>query len=469
MYVIETKWRKSRANINDVDGLRSRLERARSGITGVLVSTSGFSAAAITAVAARRDRPLLLIDGEDLERLCDRRADLRRLLRTKEDALVLRGEVLLPSQPPSRRGGRRPRALPATIAIADRFMLGADGSWLPWVTGHGGFGEFTFIGEHHDPDWGTAGAGVMLDLPLPLEDAAGVQDVLAELSSLGWIGGMGQWCILQAERNWHGVGAPALAEALDAWPTRYAGAGRIHHSEQVRYHDVCEDGFYTLSFDASALEPRRVHRASMSVQLAGIPLDIDPIRELCRTLDVQTHVAFRPRIANAFTRSRVDKSGGLELVASVVEERTLDPDARVWTCGVVVRNPYYGTVAVDCIPDDLRAPASESELLVCELRSWHPFGEAHAYDLCWWEWAWTSDGLVVRVMADWVEESGQREVDIAFTPREDERSTSWGVSKALPDVTSPPKAGLKPRSLAQLGWVDLREDSATPSPAPVGY
>jgi hypothetical protein len=47
-YLIECKWRSSKANIDDVDSLRSRLRRTTAHTVGILLSMSGFSGSVVS-------------------------------------------------------------------------------------------------------------------------------------------------------------------------------------------------------------------------------------------------------------------------------------------------------------------------------------------------------------------------------------------------------------------------------------
>jgi hypothetical protein len=67
MYLIECKWHSSRADVDGVDNLRSRLART-SGAIGVLISIRGFSGTAISEVAGHRQQPILLLSGDGHER-----------------------------------------------------------------------------------------------------------------------------------------------------------------------------------------------------------------------------------------------------------------------------------------------------------------------------------------------------------------------------------------------------------------
>jgi hypothetical protein len=404
-FLIETKWRKTPATVADIDALRGRLDRSQSSVIGVLISLSGFTATAITAVLERRDRPVLLLDHMNLERACARDFDLRRMLRIKQDALRLQAEVLIGSQEPSFQS---PSSSSDPPVDGDAFLLTADGSRVPWIDARGSFSGFAFSRGLNDPDWVSApGAGVTFDLPLSVQSVDGVVHALSELSSLGWATGAGTWSIAQSETNWHGIGPAALAEALLRWRERYRDAGSLHHTEQVVYQDVCDDGFYTLLIDVASADPRIVWRADMSLQLSGIPLDLNPIRELCRTFDVQARTRFRPQTEKMLSRLSLDGKTATQVkpVAFVVKEQPgLARDRQFMVCGLVVKNPYYArTSRGRGLADGMPRPLEETEFLVCDLRSWHQLGMKLKYRLEMFEWAQTSDALVARVVADWID------------------------------------------------------------------
>jgi hypothetical protein len=404
-FLIETKWRKQPATVADIDALRGRLDRSQSGVIGVLISLSGFTGTALTAVLERRDRPVLLLDRTDLERACARGFDLRRMLRIKQDALRLQAEVLVGSQEPP---FQRPASSSESLVDGDAFLLAADGTRIPWVDAGGSFSGFTFSRGLNDPDWVSApGAGVTFDLPLSVQTVDGMVHALGELSSLGWATGAGTWSIAQSETNWHGIGPASLAQALLRWRDRYEEAGSLHHTEQVVYQDVCDDGFYTLLIDIASSEPRVVWRADVSLQLSGIPLDLDPIRELCRTFDVQARTRFRPQTAKVLNRVwlREDRAAEVNPVAFVVSDQSgLPPDRRFMVCGLVVKNPYWARAGhARGLVEEMPRPLEETEFLVCDLRSWHQLGKKLKYRLEMCEWAATSDALVARVVVDWLD------------------------------------------------------------------
>jgi hypothetical protein len=407
VFLVETKWTTRSSSIAEIDALKARLENTHSSVVGVLISIGGFSLNAIEAVGSHRDRPILLFDGKEIEEACKRDADLRRILRNKLDALLLDGEVLVGERLPSRQRG----IASGDPVDGDAYLLMRDGSRVPWIQARGSFSGFTFSPGLNDPDWVPAsGAGVTFDLSLSIDTVADVTHALTELSALGWATGAGQWSIAQSETNWHGIGPASLIQALCSWKERYQDAGSIHHTEQVVYQDVCDDGFYTLMLDVDAHNPRLVWRSDMSLQLSGIPLDLDPIRELCRTFDVQARTRFRPRTDKVLKRVWLrNDSVAVKPVAFMVSDRPeWRPDRQPMVCGLVVKNPYYAGKRRNELANEMPRPIEETEFLMCDLRSWHQLGKKKLkYSLEFCEWAETSDALVARVVVDWLDPRGR--------------------------------------------------------------
>jgi hypothetical protein len=104
----------------------------------------------------------------------------------------------------------------------------------------------------------------------------------------------------------------------------------------------------------------------------------------------------------ALRRKEKDQRLKIEPVAFVVEEDPDDVRDPVWVKGVVAANPF-----VDGPPDgvdslDWPGGLRESELVVCSLLHWHPWGDVpERYELRTVEWANTTEFAVVRVVADW--------------------------------------------------------------------
>jgi restriction endonuclease len=240
-YLIETKWRTSKANINDVDSLFSRLDSAPPAVIGLFVSYAGFTEEAIKKVELRSNRPVILLNGDELEQLVEWNRDIVQLLVRKKTSLLTHRRVFLGGT-----GGGRKLPRKGQLAVSPAEFVFLDGPRSKWIHGAGDFGQFTFVQELPDVDWVPAqGRSVTLDLAVPVHDERGIVALLHHLSGMGWATAAARWSIQQAVTNWHGMGASAFAEALQGWRERYMGIP-THHSEEFCYFDVCDGGFYSL-------------------------------------------------------------------------------------------------------------------------------------------------------------------------------------------------------------------------------
>ncbi|GGW82724.1 hypothetical protein GCM10010350_79390 [Streptomyces galilaeus] len=235
----------------------------------------------------------------------------------------------------------------------------------------------------------------------------GIVELLYGLDSMGWTSAAPQWNIQQAGANWHGVGAREFVEALRAWKKREDTLENAHHTEQLTYFDTCQGGgFYTLTASIANHRSRAVYDCHLSFQLPGVPVDFQPIRHLFEQFDAAAFSYFRPLNGPAVVRHHPEQRVPLEVVGYVVSHSGLDTmdgdDAPAeWVTGLVVRNPHRGEDGRS-LSDEWPGRVTESELLVCALRSHHQLHEPkEVYHLYWWEYARTSDALALRPVADW--------------------------------------------------------------------
>lgn len=127
------------------------------------------------------------------------------------------------------------------------------------------------------------------------------------------------------------------------------------------------------------------------------------------------------------TRQHLGPRGRMAVspVAYLVEEDSEEhgPSDREWVVGIVVVNPFYeraGNLKAKWLP----SPLERTEYLVCRLRSWHQLsGPKRSYRLWAFDWAWTSDVLVVQPSADWDDDRTDRGSARA-TARVERRSSS---------------------------------------------
>lgn len=406
IYLVEAKWwTKKKPGEPEVAALEDRLKQTPQKVLGILVSYSGFTQGAIDRVERKPQRPILLVTGVELEHAVGWSGDFLRMVRQKRDAMLIHSKTVFMSSRPLRRPVRRKNKLPSSAET----IVFRDGSRSQWLTCEGDFGQFAFVRELPDIDWAPgSGFGVTLDVQALATDQSGLLSLLRELSAIGWITEQSRWSIQQAENCWHGAGAEAFAEQLADWKTRYDGIRTIHHTEEFCYVDTCDElGFYSLTGQVAAHVPRTVWRTSLSFQLSGVPVDVGPLQALCDRFDTSSKLYFRPRSSDSVTRHHlgVSESVPLDVVGFVVEgdELETDPDDREWAVGVVAKNPFRHTSKPrrknpDWWPD----MASDTELIVCALRSWHPLkSPKKTYRLWSCESAWTSDALVLRPLADW--------------------------------------------------------------------
>ena len=411
IYLIETKWRQDRANVNDVDSLYKRLEKVAPNVTGLLVSYAGFTQQVLDTVRENSSRPVILVSGKELEQALQWDGDFLGLLRRKASALLVHRNVLVDVE--LRRSRRRlaSKTKPSDLPSSDRLFVLPDGTRHKWLQCDGSFDRFTFVPELQDIDWVSGnGLGVTLDIVLPAQQGGEFDALLHQMARMGWVTPKGCWSIQQSTAMWHGFGADALLVALRDWKRRYEGLD-THHTEELCYVDECEDGFYTLVAQFSADGRSIVWRVELSFQLRGIPLDTGPYRELCAHFELSDPVYFRPRSERSHTWGHPPRTSKLKVVkplAYVVVPEKLVPgdDDEEWVAGIVVDNPFFdGRSRSRRPPEWVPDMVARSGYLVCALRSWHVLGNTKSvYELRNFESAWTSDALVVRATADWQDE-----------------------------------------------------------------
>jgi hypothetical protein len=373
-YLIEVKWRRDPADVSDVDNVWIRLQETPSTMIGVLISVNGFTATARERVRARRSQPILLMTGPELASALANPPGIRATLGGKREELLIHGRVLMGSPAEgllwagaARNGGGVPSGGASFLIGGERRQVLACG---------GGFGQFVFVQEVPDIDWVPGGGtGVSIDMSSSVGSQDEFLSCLAELTEAGWLTPHGRWNIQQAARNWHGIGPGALAEEITAWQRRYDSAGPIHHTEQLCYQDTCEGGFFTLTADITAGEPREIWHCELSAQLSGVPLDQAPLRQLAVLLQASHPLYFRPRREQAVTRHALyTENLTVTPTGLIIFDDTTHPAIQTWVCGIIIVNPFARPQdspepgQPNWIPGDL----GESEMLICALRQYHP-------------------------------------------------------------------------------------------------
>ena len=453
-YLVETKWRRDKANIDDVDSLFIRLESTPSSVIGVLVSYSGFTGSVVARVEERSGRPILLLDGNELEGIVRWDEDIAHVLERKKAFLLTHRKAFF--------GPIDRMEVPARVeglVVSSTELVLLDGSRPNWISGKGGFGQFVYAQELPDIDWQPGqGRGVALDMRIIVHDQAGIFALLRHLSDMGWTSGSACWSIQQMSTNWSGLGAREFADALSDWQGRYRGIP-IHHSEEFCYFDQCDGGFYALTSNISAHQDRSAHYAMLSFQLSGIPLDAESLRQLARTFDVGHSLYFRPlRKRSVKRRWNIPVEYRLPLipVAFIVNRDGFFDGGEEWVSGIVATNPFYrpDSTLAERVPRWLPAYVFDSELMICSLRSWHPLSQPKdRYQFWGCESARTAEAVIVQSVAEWpdqgeesIEERAPRFVGFRSgktTPNAEPVEVS--VSESLWG-----RVGLEPS--AKMGW-----------------
>ncbi len=388
-FIVEAKWQRAPVDVSDIDALRDRLARTSPRVVGVLVSMSGFTSGAIELVEMNRDRPILLVQQDEVEALCEDLA-LRPLLRHKMWALRVHARVLFAGRDPlwptdwqpRRSAWPEPNARPA--------------QQQPWIAGRAGVEPILFVGELPDIDWTVAlGVGVAFDLQLPLDTSDQLATGFEILYSHGWLTGEGRFRIEQPGRTaWYGWGAAGFVDAIVRQKARLAGEHGWHSEERADYFDTCPGGWYTLTLRVLTGSRRIFGGAHLSAQLAGIPTEMTPMRMLAEAFDLDDHAFFRPLTDRHAVQLKQFRSGDVPLEAA---DLVLDADDPTWVSGLVVRNPSFS------YPDEkaLGELVGGDEFVICALASWHEVGDRRRYHLRAVESAASGSVRLARVVADW--------------------------------------------------------------------
>jgi hypothetical protein len=393
-YVVEVKAQAAHLGPNDVAALHSRIEQVgTSSAIGVLVTLSGLATGAEKLILARRDRPILLIQGDEVEALVAGGRDLADVLAEKLTRLVADGVI------DSDAGRRRHRRSPSSVShpLPEHTIVTVDAEHvIPMLTVPGGFDPVVFVDALNSIDL-SYDAGVWVDLWIEVDAEQEVCEVMQALTDLRWTSSAGRWSIRQAHENWHGSGAAGFIEALTGWRDRY-GTNAQHHTEEFTYFDVCDGGYFSLAGDVSARDERQVSHCQISFNLAGIPLDTTPLTQLARHFGAKQHAMFRATdeyrrvVVRRYTKDLRVRVEPTHFIVSA------DRDGESWAEGVVVASPFVEGEAPGGWPPGF----SGLTTLVCSLRHHHLLaGPRDQYYLDGVEYVWTSDALLLRPVVDW--------------------------------------------------------------------
>lgn len=399
--LVEAKWTKKRSQHEVIDEMRARLETAPPGVVGLVVSMSGFSANVIERVGRSAKRPILLMDGHEVEKVVALGGGIHSLVQTKLDRLRREriAAVGLSSASTPVWLGELPEA---GLKLVD--LQGREHAW--WES-EGDFSHVVSSLITPDPIWAREG-GIRLDMVLGVRDADDLIELLRKLAQLGWISAEGAWRIEQSGIVWSGLGPAEFGRQLTDWEPRYDGR-RLHHSELAIYVDESDDGMLRISADLSANSARMVRWCELSFMLPGVPLDATPFQALTAELSVMNTPSFQLLGDDPVRRARLggpDRPMRARPLAYLVRNGSLlegvDESVR-WVEGIVVADSFFGA-SDECV-SEVSLPRVDLGHVFVQLRQHHHFGDDVTHDLLWTTLVQGAYASALHVMGDWEEGS----------------------------------------------------------------
>ena len=91
-YLVEARWRKRKADAQDLDGLQGKVSRSGKQTMGMFLSIEGWSEHVVPLLKQNTSKAIILMDGYDLRTVLEEQTDLAGLLDAKVTRLNLFGE-----------------------------------------------------------------------------------------------------------------------------------------------------------------------------------------------------------------------------------------------------------------------------------------------------------------------------------------------------------------------------------------
>lgn len=402
--LVEVKDRKRRLNSDDIDGLRSRLNRTTPDVIGVFFTESDISRPAIKEIENDRTRAVLVFVASEIELLREGRARLLNFIAKKRRELLVNGRAWF-------RTGEGGEYLNVPLPKSSmEFVMGQEFS--SYFSSKTGFAHATFSTDLPDTSGRNPGGdGVRLCLSMSLSTLDQLKDLLGYLHDTSGLSANGAFTIHQDGTCWHGVGVENLLEALrDPW-ARYRGASmeRVHHSEDITYFDQFRNGWLLLYTRQRVPErsksPAYLHETDICIQLPGVPVDAAPYLELCRYTGNEWE-SFGTILENRRQTKRLQNPIKLEVVGTLARTDE-DREVNRWIVGLVARNPFYRKKK---LPRELELEGSplhdllQMELLLVELRHHHHEGDqVNHYVLQGFETTDAQYAQIIRPFGTWNE------------------------------------------------------------------
>jgi Restriction endonuclease len=394
-FIVEVKWTRRGAGIDVASSVRDRLTRVPPDVFACVFSMTGFSDESIADVGSRRDREIILFNGNEIDAIVTGRLSFSALLAEKRNALrtdaaVLLSEDQIPAPPKMH-----------LRTASDFFKIGTQKhDWMRSDTQHI---DFVFSNELLDCMGRRGDSLFSLELDLGIRKSDDLHRVLGLLKRYLGLSGQGSFAIHQGRVGWFGFGFQSFLSAVRNQSERYNELkwDHYHHSEELAYVDRLDfGGLMCLSSRQSVGQGDYLHSTRVEIYFPGIPVEISAIQELCkRTENSEAQLETIKR--NPFKMLRFQTGLKVEPVAVIVSNTG---DGK-YASGLVVRNPFLNQTVPsdeDYSVRDLQRIMSGSELLFCALRNWHqPEIQMDRYELRSAEGCWIEHYYAMHLVCDW--------------------------------------------------------------------
>ena len=395
-FLVEAKWRKAKTDLGQICSARDRLTRVPSDVFACIFSMSGFSEGALDEVRQRRDREIILFDGNEIHALADGRSSFDQLLDFKRRRLRTHAELWFGDRQASDQNRHRLRTSP------DVFQVGS--TRTEWVRGATDEIEMLFSNEILDCA-GAYGTLFSLELHLHIVDLGDLRRALKLLNRELELSGQGSFAIHQRNVGWFGFGFETFVSSVRNQRGRYDELRweSYHHSEELSYVDRLEcGGLMCLSSRQSVGEGNYLHSSSVQIFFPGMPIDLTALHHLCAVTgneEAQLEAVPKNPVETLWFRPGITA----EPLWAILSNARADP----YTSGIVIGNPFAKS-PVPCDEDgscrDLKRVIRGCELLFCSLKSWHGSKQLmKKYEIRAAQGCWINHYYVMQVMVDWVD------------------------------------------------------------------
>ena len=407
--LIEVKNRKRSIGIDDIDALRSRLNRVSTDIVGAIFTMSALTQGAIDSIESDRRREVLVFQREEIEQLRARTQNLKPLIDRKRNELRVHGKAWFGS-------GIRTEFIDVKLPpSAVEFSIA--GETKPYFESKSKFSGAFYSLHIPDSGWGNVGGeGARLAIELTLNGIEDLRNIVGYLHQNFGLSSNGMFWIQQSESCWYGAGAENFLEAAKHWRKRYEQSQShiFHHSEEFSYFDQFRDGWIEISSQQNidwdlhnVSNSSFFHHSKIIIQLPGVPVDASPFVKLCQYTG-NDWARFEYIGTRWTSRVRLKKELALDVRGIVLNREAFSgpADRRRVVVGLIARNPFYRKKSLpkELVKSEI-APLhqlNETELLICSLRDWLDGGDVvDYYILQGFEVTVGGVGIVVRPFGTW--------------------------------------------------------------------